>query len=147
MRDLLQKGNKPSALRFLLASVPYRRQLNFTEDGLQQAASSVERLRNFRLRLSSTAFADGANAAMTKLAADTIERMKAALDDDLNTAQAQAAIFEMVRAANAAIDASEMRKDDVPPLLSAIDKFDEIFAVLADDDAPESEGNHRMGQS
>ena len=73
---------------------------------------------------------------MTMLAADTIERMKAALDDDLNTAQAQAAIFEMVRAANAAIDAGEMRKDDVAPLLGAIDKFDENFAVLADDDAP-----------
>jgi cysteinyl-tRNA synthetase len=62
--------------------------------------------------------------------------MKAALDDDLNTAQAQAAIFEMVRAANAAIDAGEMRKDDIGPLLGAIDKFDEIFAVLADDDVP-----------
>lgn len=135
-RDLVLKGYKPSSIRYLLTSVPYRNQLNFTWDGLRQAATSVDRLRNFRLRLSGTAFADGANAAMTKLAADTIERMKAALDDDLNTAQAQAAIFEMVRAANAAIDASEMRKDDVPPLLSAIDKFDEIFAVLADDDAP-----------
>jgi cysteinyl-tRNA synthetase len=135
-RDLVLKGHKPSSIRYLLTSVPYRNQLNFTWDGLRQAATSVDRLRNCRLRLSSTAFADGANAAMTKLAADTIERMKAALDDDLNTAQAQAAIFEMVRAANAAIDAGEMRKDDVAPLLGAIDKFDEIFAVLADDDAP-----------
>jgi len=73
---------------------------------------------------------------MSKLALDTSERMRAALEDDLNTAQAQAAIFEMVRAANAAIDAGEMRKDDVAPLLGAIEKFDEIFAVLADDDAP-----------
>jgi cysteinyl-tRNA synthetase len=62
--------------------------------------------------------------------------MKAALDDDLNTAQAQAAIFEMVRATNAAIDAGEMRKDDIAPLLGAVDRFDEIFAVLADDDTP-----------
>ena len=62
--------------------------------------------------------------------------MKASLEDDLNTAQAQAAIFEMVRAANAAIDAGELHKDDVAPLLNAIQKFDEIFAVLADDDAP-----------
>jgi cysteinyl-tRNA synthetase len=54
----------------------------------------------------------------------------------LNTAQAQASIFEMVRAANAAIDAGEMKKDDVAPLLSAVEKFDEIFAVLADDDLP-----------
>src|SRR5580765_1982327 len=136
IRDLVLKGHKPSSIRYLLTSVPYRNQLNFTWDGLRSAATSVDRLRNFRRRLSSTAFADGTNAAMTKLAAETIERMKAALDDDLNTAQAQAAIFEMVRAANAAIDAGEMRKDDVAPLLSAIEKFDEIFAVLADDDAP-----------
>jgi cysteinyl-tRNA synthetase len=47
LRDLFAKGYKPSALRFALASVPYRKQLNFTFDGLQQATSSVERLRNF----------------------------------------------------------------------------------------------------
>ena len=135
-RDLVLKGYKPSSIRYLLTSVPYRNPLNFTWDGLRQAATSVDRLRNFRLRLSSTAFPGGANAAMTKLSADTVERMKAALDDDLNTAQAQAAIFEMVRAANAAIDAGEMRKDDIAPLLGAVDRFDEIFAVLADDDTP-----------
>ena len=135
-RDLVLKGHRPSSIRYLLCSVPYRNQLNFTWDGLRQAATSVERLRNFRLRLSTGKFPDGTNAAMTKLAQDSLERMREALDDDLNTAQAQAAIFEMVRAANAAVDAGEMRKDDVGPLLGAIEKFDEIFAVLADDDAP-----------
>jgi cysteinyl-tRNA synthetase len=135
-RDLVLKGHKPSSIRYLLASVPYRNQLNFTWDGLRQAATSVDRLRNFRLRLSSGQFPAGANPTMTKLAQEAIAGMKAALDDDLNTAQAQAAIFEMVRAANAAIDAGEMRKNDVAPLLGAIEKFDEIFAVLADDDAP-----------
>jgi cysteinyl-tRNA synthetase len=135
-RDLVLKGYRPSSIRYLLASVPYRNQLNFTFDGLRQAATSVERLRNFRLRLSSGQFPAGVNAAMAKLAQEAIDGMKAALDDDLNTAQAQAAIFEMVRAANAAIDAGEMRKEDTPGLLHAIEKFDEIFAVLADDDVP-----------
>jgi cysteinyl-tRNA synthetase len=135
-RDLVLKGHRPSSIRYLLCSVPYRNQLNFTWDGLRQAATSVERLRNFRLRLSTGKFPDGTNATMTKLAQDSLEGMREALDDDLNTAQAQAAIFEMVRAANAAVDAGEMRKDDVGPLLGAIEKFDEIFAVLADDDAP-----------
>jgi cysteinyl-tRNA synthetase len=134
-RDLVLRGYKPSSIRYLLASVPYRNQLNFTWDGLRQAATSVDRLRNFRLRMSSTPFPEGGNAAMAKLAAETSERMKAALEDDLNTAQAQAAIFEMVRAANAAIDTGEMRKEDVAPLMGAVDRFDEIFAVLADDDA------------
>jgi cysteinyl-tRNA synthetase len=135
-RDLVLKGYKPSSIRYLLTSVPYRNQLNFTFDGLRQAATSVDRLRNFRLRLTGGQFAAGSNAAMQQLAQETIEKMKAALEDDLNTAQAQAAIFEMVRAANAAIDAGDMRKDDVAPLLGAVEKFDEIFAVLADDDAP-----------
>jgi cysteinyl-tRNA synthetase len=135
-RDLVLKGYRPSSIRYLLSSVPYRNQLNFTWDGLRQAATSVDRLRNFQLRMSSSSFPEGKNAALGKLAAETGQRMKAALEDDLNTAQAQAAIFEMVRAANAAIDAGEMRKDDVAPLLGVVDKFDEIFGVLADDDAP-----------
>jgi cysteinyl-tRNA synthetase len=136
LRDLVLKGHKPSSIRYLLASVPYRNQLNFTFDGLKQAAVSVERLRNFRLRLSSGSFEPGSNSEMQSLAAATVERMTAALDDDLNTAQAQAAIFEMVRQANAAVDSGGLKKDDVPPLLAALTKFDEIFAVLTDDDVP-----------
>jgi cysteinyl-tRNA synthetase len=136
VRDLVLKGHKPSSIRFLLASVPYRHQLNFTFDGLQQAATSVERLRNFQLRLTSGKFPEGSNLSMTSLASDTAKRLRDALDDDLNTAQAQAAIFDMIRMANAAIDSGDMRKDDVQPLLAALDHFDEIFAVLHDDDAP-----------
>ncbi|HET6181082.1 MAG TPA: cysteine--tRNA ligase [Candidatus Sulfotelmatobacter sp.] len=136
LRDLVLKGHKPSSIRYLLTSVPYRNQLNFTFDGLKQAAVSVDRLRNFRLRLTAGNFAAGANPPMQSLAAETIDRMRAALDDDLNTAQAQAAIFEMVRQANAAFDTGGIKKDDVPPLLAALVKFDEIFAVLDDDDGP-----------
>ena len=136
LRDLVLRGHKPSSLRYLLASVPYRNQLNFTFDGLKQAAVSVERLRNFRLRLSSGTLAEGSNSEMKALATQTVERITAALDDDLNTAQAQAAIFEMVRQANAAFDTGGIKKDDVAPLLAALTKFDEIFAVLDDDDVP-----------
>jgi cysteinyl-tRNA synthetase len=136
LRDLILKGHKPSSLRYLLASVPYRNQLNFTFDGLKQAAVSVERLRNFRLRLSAGSFPAGASPAMQSLATETVERTHAALDDDLNTAQAQAAVFEMVRQANAAFDAGEIKQADVAPLLAALAKFDEIFAVLDDDDVP-----------
>src|SRR4030088_3500214 len=136
LRDLVLKGYRPSSIRYLLASVPYRHQLNFTFDGLKQAAISVERLRNFRVRLTAGTFPAGAGNDMQVLASSTVERMRAALDDDLNTAQAQAAIFDMVRRANAAFDAGEIKKDDVPSLLEALAKFDEIFAVLNDDDAP-----------
>jgi cysteinyl-tRNA synthetase len=134
LRDLALKGYKPSSIRLLLASVPYRHQLNFTFDGLKQMASNVDKLRNFQLRLKTGQFPAGASDST--LAAETVARMTSALEDDLNTAQAQAAIFDMVRKANAAIDSGQMRRDDVAPLLAALDKFDEVFAVLQDDDAP-----------
>jgi len=136
LRDLVLQGYKPSSIRYLLASVPYRNQLNFTFDGLRQAAVSVDRLRNFRLRLSAGNFTEGSNRQLHKLATETVDRMRAALEDDLNTAQAQAAIFEMVRQANTAFDTGGVKKDDVPALLTVLDKFDEIFAVLHDDDLP-----------
>src|SRR6266581_3312175 len=105
LRDLVLKGHKPSSIRYLLASVPYRNQLNFTFDGLKQASVSVERLRNFYVRLTEGHFTDGSGDEIQALADETIDRMRAALDDDLNTAQAQAAIFEMVRRVNSALDA------------------------------------------
>jgi len=134
-RDIILMGHKPSSLRYLLASVPFRRQLNFTFDGLEAAARSVERLRNFKLRLETDKLPAGANQGMAKLAQETVDRMRAALEDDLNTAQALAAMFDMVREANAQADAGKLRKDDASPLVAALERFDEIFAVMHDDDA------------
>src|SRR5258706_2070245 len=111
IRDLVLKGHKPSSIRWLLTSVPYRNQLNFTFDGLKSAASSVEKLRNFRFRLTSAQLQDGANPAMAHLASETERRIKGALDDDLNAAQAQAAVFHMARKANAALGPRDIRRD------------------------------------
>jgi cysteinyl-tRNA synthetase len=141
IRDLVLRGHKPSSIRWLLTQVPYRNQLNFTFEGLKSAASSVEKLRNFRFRLTSSQFPAGATPAMAQLADETIAKMKSALDDDLNTAEAQAAMFDMLRKTNTALDAAEtgqnnVRQDDVKQLLAALEKFDEIFGVLKDDDQP-----------
>jgi cysteinyl-tRNA synthetase len=135
LRDLFQKGHKPSTVRYLLASVPYRRQLNFTADSIQQAASSVERLRNFAARLKEGKFPPGANAAMQKRAEKAIADFEAGLADDLNTAVALAAIFDLVRDVNTAIDKGEFRQQDAPRVLTAMKKFDEIFAIIEDNDA------------
>jgi len=134
LRDLVLKGHKPSSIRFLLASVPYRNQLNFTFDGLKQAAVSVERLRNFQSRLDTGQFLQGASEQMTELARDTLKRFWSGMEDDLNTAQAQAAIFDMVRKGNAAIDAGQLKRDDAAALLDVLERFDQIFAVLEDDE-------------
>ena len=136
VRDLILKGHKPSSIRWLLTQVPYRNQLNFTFDGLDAAAAAVEKLINFRKTLKEEQFPPGTNEAIVQLANDTIDRMKNALDDDLNTAEAHAAIFEMQNRASAALAASELRQGDVNPLLKALVKFDEVFAVMDDIDQP-----------
>jgi cysteinyl-tRNA synthetase len=135
LRDLILKGHKPSSLRFLLTSVPYRKQLNFTFDGLKQAAQAVERLRNFKLRLETAPFPAGSNAHITQMAQATVEKMTAALADDLNTAEALGAMFDMVREANSAADAGKLRQENVAPLLGTLDWFDDVFAVMTDNDA------------
>jgi cysteinyl-tRNA synthetase len=134
LRDLVLMGHKPSSIRYLLASVPYRRQLNFTFDGLKQATASVERVRNFKQRLESTQFPGGSSPALKALAGDTSKKMTAALDDDLNTAEFLGALFEMIRQANAMADSGELKKEDAAAMLGPVRQFDEIFDVLRDDD-------------
>lgn len=138
LRDLLLQGHKASSIRYLLASVPYQRQLNFTFDGLRQAAHSVERLRNFKLRLETAKLAAGNTPAFTALATAAREDFQRALNEDLNTAQALGAIFDMLREANAAADAGDLKQQDAAQFLGVLAVFDEIFAVLHDDDAAKS---------
>jgi len=134
LRDLFAKGYKPSALRFALASVPYRKQLNFTFDGLQQATSSVERLRNFADRLKQGKFPAGKQQGMAARIEKAVEELDAGLSDDLNTARALAAVFDLVREANIAMDKSEFRQGDVPAVQGLLATFDKVFAVLEDND-------------
>jgi cysteinyl-tRNA synthetase len=135
LRDLFAKGYKPSALRFALASVPYRRQLNFTFDGLQQATSSVDRLRNFAARLKNEKFQPGRQPTMTARIVKAADDYDAGLSDDLNAAQALAAVFDFVREANIAMDKGEFRQGDVPAAQEFLTRFDKVFAVLEDNDA------------
>ena len=134
LRELFAHGHKPSSVRFLLASVPYRRQLNFTPESLQGAASSVERLRTFAARIRSGKFPEGTSPEMASRAAKAQEDFDRGLADDLNTAQALAAIFDLVRDVNTAMDRGEFRQGDAAPALAALESFEAIFAVLHDDD-------------
>ena len=134
LRDLFAKGQKPSTIRFLLLSVPYRRQLNFTEDGLTQARNSVERLRNFVARLKATQFPAGSNAETVKRIETAEIAFDAGLADDINTAVALAAVFDLVRDVNTAIDRGAFLQQDAVRALVAMEKFDAILSLLADDD-------------
>jgi cysteinyl-tRNA synthetase len=135
LRDLFKKGYKPSALRFALASVPYRKQLNFTFDGLQQAASSVDRLRNFAARLAQGKFPAGKQKGMAARVAEAAEEFDAGLSDDLNSARALAAAFDLLRETNIAMDKGDFRQGDVAAAQEFLANFDRVFAIMEDNDA------------
>jgi cysteinyl-tRNA synthetase len=95
----------------------------------------VERLRNFKLRLQTSKFDAGSNPAVAELAAKASAEMRTGMEDDLNTARALGAVFDLVRDANASLDSSQVKQDDVAKILETLEQFDQIFAVLNDDDA------------
>jgi cysteinyl-tRNA synthetase len=137
LRDLLLKGYKASAIRLALVSVPYRHQLNFTFDGLIEATNAIERLRTFHQRLTKpkVPFAPGSNPALQITAAKAQADYLAALSNDLNTAEARAPIFDLVRAANTAIDQGQLFAADRDAILAVLASFDEVFDVIEDRDA------------
>jgi cysteinyl-tRNA synthetase len=135
LRDLLLKGYKASAIRLALISVPYRHQFNFTFEGLAEATSAVERLRTFKQRLTAGSFAAGENAALQAAAVKAQEEYMAALSNDLNTAEARAPIFDLIRAANTAMDQGELKAGDRDAILVVLKDFDAVFDVLEDGDA------------
>jgi cysteinyl-tRNA synthetase len=138
LRDLLAQGWQPEAVRYLLASVPYRRQLNFTSDSLKSAAKSIERLRIFRNRLLNERFSEGRDPHLDDRAAAALQRFEDSLDDDLNTAEALAAVFEYVRDANTVMDAGDFKAGNAAAAVDLLSRFDSVFDVLrptAHDDA------------
>ncbi len=134
LRDLLLKGYKASAIRLALISVPYRHQFNFTFEGLAEATSAVERLRTFRQRLMEGGLAEGESATLQAAAKDARAKYLAVLANDLNTAEARAPIFELLRAANTAIDQGELKAGDRDAILAVLKDFDAVFDVLEDGD-------------
>jgi len=135
LRDLLLKGYKASAIRLALISVPYRHQLNFTFDGLIEATNAIERLRTFHQRLTQGDFASGENPLLQAAAKKAQAEYLAALSNDLNTAEARAPIFDLIRAANTAMDQGQLLAGDRDAILAVLASFDAVFDVIADHDA------------
>ena len=136
LRDLLLKGYKASAIRFLLLSVPYRHQLNFTFDGLRESTNAIERLRTFAARMREGKWsATGCDEAISTAIRKGEQAFLDALANDLNTAEARAAIFEVIRAVNSAADHGRLCQGDAEATVALLATFDAIFAVIEDHDA------------
>ena len=131
-RDLRNQGYSPLAIRYLLLSVPYRKQLNFTFEGLQGAESTVERLRNFRRLVSESKNPNGneTSAVVKTIVNNAIEKFEAAMDDDFNTAAALAAVHDLVREINTVLANDGLRSDDRQAVLDALSKFDSVLGIF-----------------
>jgi cysteinyl-tRNA synthetase len=131
LRDILEThGYQPEAVRYLLASVPYRKQLNFTFDGLKAAVTAIDRLRNFKLRLETDQYTEGCNEHIAARTAKACQAFHDGMNDDLNTAEALGAVFEYIRDANSAMDSREFRAGNVKGAAELLGLFDEVFKVL-----------------
>ena len=135
LRDLLLKGYKASAIRLALISVPYRHQLNFTFDGLVEATNAIERLRTFHERVVKGSYAPGENPRLQAAAEKAQMEYMEALANDLNTAEARAPIFDLMRKANTAIDQGQLHAADRDAILKVLASFDAVFDVIEDHDA------------
>ena len=128
--EIAARGHRPSALRYLLLSSHYRKQLNFTWTGMDQAEEAIRRIVDCRARLETVA-GSGVPARMTEQVAKARDAFRAALEHDLNTAAALAAVFDLVRDVNAAIDAQEISVSEARAVADAVDHFDQVLGVVS----------------
>jgi cysteinyl-tRNA synthetase len=137
--DVVAKGFRPSAVRLLLLSAHYRKQLNFTWESLSAHEESLRRLTDFLARLANVT-REGTHADVTSRLEQARKEFADAMQDDLNTAAALGAIFELVRALNSAIDGGQVGAGDVRAIGQAFDDFDKVLGVIslrrAEDERP-----------
>ena len=128
--DVIAKGHRASALRYLLLSSHYRKQLNFTWAGMDQAEESLRRIVDFLGRLAEVR-GEGTHQDVHTMVTDARTAFRRALEDDLNTAAGLAAIFDLVTAGNIAIDTKRISAADAALVRDAIDEFDRVLGVVS----------------
>jgi cysteinyl-tRNA synthetase len=137
--NIIERGFRPSAMRYLLLSGHYRKQLNFTWASLEQSDRALQRLMDFLARLDSVN-RDGEGAEIAQRVSEARHAFREAMFDDLNTAAALGAMFELVTAVNAAVDQKTIGTSDVRVIREAFDEFDRVLGVLslrrAEDERP-----------
>lgn len=131
-RDLIAQGYTARAIRYLLLSAHYRKQFNFTLDGLKGVEGTVERFNEFKRRITERKSLPGSDEDIQVMIKAAQSRFEAALDDDLNTSEALAAIHDFMRETNTTIAKTGVLEEDRLAILSLIDHFDSVFNIFGD---------------
>ena len=131
LRDLLEAGHDPLAIRmFLISGAHYRSRVRLSDEALHAAGEQVRRLREFADRVKRTAPAELDDAPLEEKTAQVRAGYREALDDDLNLPQGLGLVFDLVREANAALDADRMGPRNKASLFALLDDVDTHLDVL-----------------
>jgi cysteinyl-tRNA synthetase len=128
--ELVAEGHRGSAIRYLLLSTHYRKQMNLTTENLEQAEASLERLADCLTRAEHAAEGP-AHPAVAARVEEAQKDFAEAICSDLNTAAALGAMFDLVRAINSGIDAGEVSGGDWPVIRQAFHGFDQVLGILS----------------
>ncbi len=133
MRELIEDGIEPAAIRHQLMSAQYRRELNFTRDSLEASGATIQRLLDFEARLNETEASGGADdGAPGRIAEEAVDAFREAMDDDLNSAEALAALFVFVNRTNSELDAADgISEGDLTAARRALASLDQVLGLLA----------------
>ncbi len=130
LQDIVDRGFRPSTLRYLFLGVHYRKQLKFSWTAMAQAEEALKRLTDFLARLESVPARD-ANPEIARRLQEAGQGFSEHIRHDVNSAAAMGVMFDLVRALNSAIDAEELGSADVPAVRETFDRFDRILGVLS----------------
>ena len=130
LQDIVSRGFRPSALRYLYLGVHYRKQLKFSWTAMTQAEESLKRLTDFLARLDHLPERE-ASASVTPRLEEARQAFHDRVCEDLNTAAALGVVFDLVRALNSAIDSGEIGSGDAAAIRETFDRFDRVLGVLA----------------
>jgi len=131
VRDVLDQGHRASALRYVLMSTHYRKQLRFTWESLTQAEEALTRVMDCLARLDAVPETAAGEHRDVSARVETARLAFAEMMlDDLNTPGALGIVFELVRDINAAIDASSVGSGDAAIVREAFDWFDQVLGVI-----------------
>ena len=128
--DLLARGHRPEAIRYLLSQAHYRKRLNFTFEGLAHSEAALDRLYGLVRRLEEVERPGPAGDAVQEACARAGQAFEAALADDLNTPEALAAVHVLVGEGNRLLAQGELTRDGAALLLERLRSMNQVFAVL-----------------
>jgi cysteinyl-tRNA synthetase len=137
LRDILKKGYNPKAIRYMFISTHYKSQFNFTEEELKNSETTVDRMLEFMEKIQS--LNPESKELNDKLHDETNIARKDFIrwmDDDLNTPQALAVIFEYMTNVNKAIADKQVSKKNLDEAHKLMMEFDKVLGILAVEKEP-----------